>query len=444
MAKRFTADVVVVGAGTAGCYFAWRLGVAGYRVVVLEKRRLAELGTHYEVFHMDEARFEEFGIPPPRKDELLHYLPSHCSWSPDLSVRQEIRYPFFVMYKPAFHRRMHRYVRESGGTIIERAEVTDVVVRDGYLVGVRGMIGTAKFEATGKIIADASGIKGAVRTMLPAGFGVENDPIRDTDRFFVCLEFRDRIRGEHPRGGNAYMFHKAFWNPSYGKGSILGIGQPGSYANAWEKHRLWREEYFGDPGKVLKRRQGSVPFRRTPYSLVGNGFMVMGDAAFQNKTFSGEGVTSGFAACRIAARTAVKALGKNDVSRESLWEYNVRYFRGQGAKFAGSLAQLPATAELSREDVNFLFRKNIVFNARDFEELNRNYELRATPGKTLKTVLVLLLGMLFGGFSRAGFRQLISAAAKGGRVKGHYRRFPDDPRGFEDWARSARRLWGED
>ena len=58
---------------------------------------------------------------------------------------------------------------------------------------------------------------------------------------------------------------------------------------------------------MLKRLQGKTPYRRSPYSLVGNGFMVMGDAAFQTKPFSGEGVTSSFTACRIAAEVAAEA-----------------------------------------------------------------------------------------------------------------------------------------
>ena len=37
MAHRPETDVVVVGAGTSGCYLAWRLAQAGVRVLVLEK-----------------------------------------------------------------------------------------------------------------------------------------------------------------------------------------------------------------------------------------------------------------------------------------------------------------------------------------------------------------------------------------------------------------------
>ena len=57
-----------------------------------------------------------------------------------------------------------------------------------------------------------------VRTRLSDEFcnqnGVENDPIRDEDTLFVCLEFRDEIGVGYPTGLNFYPFHKAFWNPS--------------------------------------------------------------------------------------------------------------------------------------------------------------------------------------------------------------------------------------
>jgi flavin-dependent dehydrogenase len=156
------------------------------------------------------------------------------------------------------------------------------------------------------LVVDASGIAAAVRTLLPADFGVENQRVPAEDCFFVCLELRDELPEGVPTGSNGYMFHKAFWNKSWGDGAILGIGQPNSFDYAWGKHKEWREEYFGDPGKVIKRRQGVVPYHRPPFSLVGDGFMVIGDAANQNKPFSGEGVTSGFTACVIAAEVAIR------------------------------------------------------------------------------------------------------------------------------------------
>ncbi|MFN2165499.1 MAG: FAD-dependent oxidoreductase, partial [Anaerolineae bacterium] len=70
------ADVIVVGAGTSGSYFAWRLAQAGVQVLVLEKQRLVDLGQEIDIFHMDEVRFDQFGLEHPAGDELLDYHPT--------------------------------------------------------------------------------------------------------------------------------------------------------------------------------------------------------------------------------------------------------------------------------------------------------------------------------------------------------------------------------
>lgn len=453
MTHQLQADVVVVGAGTSGCYLAWRLGQAGFRTLVLEKRRLEELGQHMGIFHMDEVRFEEFGVPLPTEEEgeLIGYYPTGLAWSPDLQVKEEVRYAFYVMRKPAFQRRMHRYVVEAGGEILERVEVTEPLIEDGFVVGVRAMRCSElaegqdgePLEVRGRIVVDASGINSVVRTRLPDDFGVENDSIRDEDTLFVCLEFRDEIEGDYPTGLNFYPFQKAFWNPRWGNGAILGIGQPGSYEYAWQKHREWREEYFGDPGKVLQRMQGKTPYRRSPYSLVGNGFMVMGDAGFQTKPFSGEGVTSSFTACQIAAEVAADALRRGDVSRESLWDYNVRYFRGQGAKFASLFVQLPAAAELSRREVDYLFHHGIIFSGEDFRQMNLNYETEMGLGQTISMALKLVGGVLSGRFSSASLKRLLGVSSTAAKIKPLYQRFPETPAQFRAWVAEARSLWGE-
>ncbi len=442
--KKFQADVIIAGAGSAGCYLSMLLLDAGFRVIILEKRRLSDLGKHIDVFHMDEVRFKEFNIPLPEGKERFHYERSHTLWSPDLRTHFEVSYPFYVMHKPSFHQRMHRYVRARGGRILERAEVTGVLIEDGACAGVRGMAGRERFEARGRIVVDATGLKGAIRTRLPRDFGLETDGVTAEDSLFVCLEFRDRIKGDYPTGSNGYIHHKSFWNLGRSaKEVILGIGQPQSYAYAWQKHAEWREEYFGDPGRVVKRIQGSIPFRRSPLSLVGNGFMTVGDAACQNKPFSGEGVTSGFTACKIAAEVAVKALRAGDTSRNALWEYNVRYFRGQGAKFAAGLAQLPPTAELSSNDVNFLFKKGIIFNKSDFEELSLRYEVAMSAMKTILVSLRLLWGVIRGDFSSEGLGRLMKASGIGAKMKRHYIGYPDNPSRFEAWADKALALWRE-
>jgi len=140
---------------------------------------------------------------------------------------------------------------------------------------------------------------------------------------------------------------------------------------------------------------------------------------------------------------AAEALGAEDTGRQRLWAYNVRYFRGQGAKFAAGLAQLPAAAELSRSDVDYLFHRRVLFTSRDFEELNLNYEIRMGVGAMLRTAFVLAWGVMTRQFAGSSLRRFLQASATAGRLKSHYLDYPATPEGFDRWAGQAKRLWGE-
>ena len=63
--------VIVVGAGTAGTYFAKRLAEQGYRVLVVEKAPKEKLGSRLDIFHIDKELFEKFGVPAPSATDEL-------------------------------------------------------------------------------------------------------------------------------------------------------------------------------------------------------------------------------------------------------------------------------------------------------------------------------------------------------------------------------------
>jgi choline dehydrogenase-like flavoprotein len=87
MTRQFSADVIVVGAGTAGTFFTWRMAQRGYQVILLEGRAFAELGKAIEIIHMEQVRFDEFDIPQPEPPELIHTETVSYTYSPDLKVK---------------------------------------------------------------------------------------------------------------------------------------------------------------------------------------------------------------------------------------------------------------------------------------------------------------------------------------------------------------------
>jgi digeranylgeranylglycerophospholipid reductase len=446
--KQMSADVVIVGGGTAGSFTAWRLAQKGYKVLVVEEKKRGTLGANIGIFHMDEIRFAQFNIPLPEGKELIGRHETGLAWPPDGDSTKTVRYTFLVMELPLFIGRLQKYAEEAGadylfGTRCERA----VLLRD-KVVGIKVAKGTETVEILAKVVVDASGVDAAVRTTLPVRLGIETEHVKTTDFLYVILQYWDDIEekktGAFPSGLNFYPFHKAFINPSYGDGAIVGIGQPGRLKLAEKIQNEFLAERFPNVKHTLvKKTWGRTPYRRPPFSLVADGFVTVGDAAFMTKPFSGEGVTSGFTACQIAVETIDNAIKKDDVSKTTLWPLNHRYFTDQGAKFAGLFAQLPAAASLSRGDVNYLFKKDIIFSSFDFESMNADFEVKMGLGRLLSVAAKLIGGRVSGKLSKEGFKALLSAMGIAGKVRKHYERFPKDPARFPSWERKAKKLWGE-
>ena len=443
MNDSFKSDIVVIGAGTAGTYFAWQAAQEGVKVILLEARSLDVLGTNIEVIHMDQSAFAEFGVPEPQPPELIHLETVGVMWAPDRSITDKVEHPFYVLNMPALFNRLHGYAAQSGVEIIENANVTDLIIENDTLCGVSGEMKGKPFEVRAKLIVDASGMTGAIRTRLPDDFGIENKPINPAKVYCCCLELRSGLPEGSLTGSNSFLSESGFWNRSYGEDIIIGMSQRGGYEFTWQKHKEFRERNWGDPGKLVSRRQGLVPYRRSPFSLVGNGFLVVGDAAFQNRPFSGEGIISGWGACRAALPAVLKALSKGDVSRSALWGYNTTYFHDQGAKFAAAMAQLPAATEFNDKDTNYLFRHHIIFNGKDFAELAEKYEVSMGTGKLLNMMLIMLWGIISGQFQASTLKILLTVSSQAAKLKKHYENFPSDLELFPVWKEKAAQLWGE-
>lgn len=441
MTHSIDTDVLIVGGGPIGAYLGWKLSESGCDVHILEALPLDKVGDHIEVIHIDEVRFDEFEIPHPEAPELIHLSPFNKIWSVDRSSYFKMNYAFYVLNMPAYLQRLHRYMREAGGKLTEGARVEGIIFEDGFVKGVTGTLDGKPFEARARITVDASGMGGAVRTRLPDDFGVENTPVPVYQTFYSALELRSDIPEGYPTGSNSFLGTPGFWNMSYGDDVVLGMVIPGSAEAAWEQHRLWREERYGDPGKLVGKRVGCAPYRRAPASYVGNGFVAVGDSVYQNKAFSGEGIVSGYTACKIARGAIVDALARGDCSAAGLWDYNTAYFRGQGKKFAGVMAFLFEVNFFPPEDVDFLYQNRIIFSQDDYEHLNMHYELALPRERWEKVCRIIEKGVAEGKFDKKNFQRMKVLYDHAEEMKAHYAAYPETPAGIAAWSAKQKELW---
>jgi flavin-dependent dehydrogenase len=335
---------------------------------------------------------------------------------------------------------------ESEGVRYEfSTEFSELLYRDGRVSGAVVKRGAEEQTIRARLVVDASGINAVVRTTLPPDYGVENFKTAPDEKFYVVLRYITWLDPDRPRtvDSEGWTFYKAWVAPSYHeRGAIIGIGATGSFERAEEVFREFSEVITIPPHRVDKIERGVTPYRRPPYSVVGDGFLCLGDSACLTKPFSGEGVTSAWTLCKIAVDVVDRALQEDGgLTTEALWPINVRYFRDQGAKFAGILATVPSAANVTRRESSYLFEKDIIFSEADLIEMNRDFEMHLTSRKVLRIVGVITLGLMSGNYSFASLKALLRSVQMSGRIRSHYERFPSERAEFASWASAAEDLW---
>ena len=442
-------DILIIGAGTAGVYFGWQMARRGHSVVIVERSERAAVGRRLDVFHIDSVKFAEFGVPPPEEDspEFCVVLEEGISYSPEGKYPKVVKYPFHVMRLPLFLQRMFALAESEGVELAFETAFSGLVYEDGKIAGAVVEREGEQKTLRARLVVDASGINAVVRTALPPDYGVENFKIAPDEKFYVVLRYVTWLDPQRPRTVNSegWTFYKAWIAPSFHeRGGIIGIGATGSYDRTEEVFKQLTESISLPPHQVDKIERGVTPYRRPPYSVVGDGFLCLGDSACLTKPFSGEGVSSGWTLCKIAVEVVDRALReRNDLAADSLWPINVRYFRDQGAKFAEILATVPSAANATRRENSYLFQKDVIFSEEDLTDMNRDFEMHLTARKILKIFGVIVLGLLTGNYSFASLKALLRSVRISGRVRAHYESFPEDRSDFDSWVEVAEALWSQ-
>jgi flavin-dependent dehydrogenase len=248
--------------------------------------------------------------------------------------------------------------------------------------------------------------------------------------------------------GISYTFYKTWFAQHFGDNcSIFGNGQPGGFQNTERAFEIFNNIFSVPPYTLIEEHRATTTYRRSPYSLVSDAFACVGDSACMTEPHSGEGIKCAWGACELLIRKIHEVLSQENppeyLSRKILWDVNVQYFRNQGAKLAGLLSQIPEAANMSANDVNFLFKKDIIFSSKDFEDMNKYYELKIDAKRMRKIISKLLGGFLTGKLSGKAIKSMINSMKISGLIREHYEKFPDKLLLFPEWMEKADKLWSK-
>ncbi|MFA6032663.1 MAG: NAD(P)/FAD-dependent oxidoreductase [Myxococcota bacterium] len=443
-------DVVIVGAGFAGCLMARDLAANGFSVGLYEAmpagKPLKPL-----IIEMERSIFDRVGLPQPTGDEI----PYHPALLRALSPRGRVGFTLentnmpVAVYQDRQVEKICNMAVKAGAKYFTGHAATGPVVEDGRVTGVSFHTGRGRVQTVGaRLVVDASGFNAALVRRLPVSMGFnfpegENHVLVAENRLHKIDVEKARAavaRGVHgddelwARFGNygAYSTVFSFLSTKAERAYIL-IGYKRGASDMTADINRFRESQGYYAGEICGGR-GFIRIHHSLDRLVADGFMVVGEAACMVIPVNGSGAASALYAGQLASQTASVALEAGDLSTKALWPYAAAYQQSRGRILAALDVSRLVIDKFSSEQVGSMIEDGLM----TAEELDNTNKLRA-PGKIRARSIPGRLRALVKNPEMAP--RLVGMGLRLVKVLEHYKKYPAtyDPRAFESWrARSSK------
>ncbi len=443
-------DVVVVGASTTGCWFAYKMAKQGFQVLVLEKNKPDDVSREYDVFHMGKADMERFDLEIPEEGSPLREF----SFAHSTMISPYGNYPKACAEAPVIGLHKHDYImamaeraKNVGAEIIYEASFTDFIYDDNKkIIGAKYKTADGENEAYARIVADCSGIPAVARTKLPDTSVVGNFKLTNKDILYVVLYYAEYLKNDfNPRDLDGFFMQYKSWsapsdNPN---GAILGIGAFYSYSYAEEifKEHFMKNVKFPEY-KVERIEKGMTPYHISCYSLVDDGFIALGDAACHTKPTCGEGCTSSLVAGEIAVEVISNLLKSNKyLTKERMWSINKRYMTAQGKDFDSMRPLLMGVISLGYDEAEYLFENDVLFSQKILGGMDDGLDLN---GKDVSDIIKgIVNGVAKKQLKPSSIAKLVNGLKYSVQVGALYDNYPAQFEDFPEWKAKADKLWAE-
>jgi len=345
-------DVIVVGAGPAGCSSAYLLAKAGLRVLLVERGRSA--GSKLLWGGKAYAQPIREVWPELDKEAPIHRWVTRERFSfvwgdRVLTIEYKLgRSVAFTSYLPELVSWMARKAESAGALLVEDVRVDEIVVENGRVVGVRSGSDIVRAdvvidaEGANRILLEKLGLAERLNVNSSVALGVKEtlslDPRLIEERFnldkgegLAWLVAGDITRGL-PGGGFIYTMRD-----SISIGLVIPIGPAARAAEegtlkehvselieSFRLHpyfnRFWREADVIEYGGRMTLEGG---LSMMPKRLYAPGLLVVGDAAgfLVNTGYTIRGVDTAVYSGKLAAETVIEALNKGGFTEDNLKSY---------------------------------------------------------------------------------------------------------------------------
>ena len=445
-------DVIIVGLGPAGSSLAYLLKDSGLRVLGVEVAGPNRVWGKPCGDAIGKQHFIEAGLPFPQGDALMQVVDAIDIYSPSEKVKIRLQEPGggFMIDRTKYGLDLLREAEKKGVEVMLETHVLTPIIENGRLTGVK-----AKRKSDGKtlnikanIVVDATGSGAAVRRKLPDEWPVK-EPLRETDsavafRKIIEVDYdieepnviRIYINEKIAPGGYWWFFPKGKRIANVGLGVQRGRGYPHPRL-LYEKYLASRDE-VGRVVKIINEAGALLPTRRPANTLVWDNFISIGDNGFTVNPLHGGGMGYAMVAAKYASEVIVKAHETGDFTAKSLWEINLKYMRGLGAKQAGLDILRMYLQTLTNEEVEWAMKTGLA-TVDNVIETSLTGELRGINLSLLEKAKVLASLLK----RPTKLVQLMIVGEYMSRVKALYKKYPETPEELPQWVDNVEGLYRE-
>lgn len=348
-------DVIVVGAGPAGSFCARKLAEQGLRVVVFDRN--TEIGSPKRCGEgLSKNAEKRLGIKFPDYC-IAQHIDGAWVYAPNGTKVEITGQEGYILERKQSDKWLACEAANAGAKIFAKAKVYDVIKDNDFVCGVRVNFLGEDLEVRAKIVVAADGVESIVAkkaglnttcspALVDAGFQYEMSNIDLKDPHKIELYFGNEIA---PRG-YVWIF------PKGERRANVGVGIRG---NDVKTAKYYLDKFIaGRPdlkkGSIIEVNGGCVPVGGFLKNMVLNGLVAVGDAAHQVNPIHGGGMHEAMTAGKIAAEVIKKAFDKNDFSKETLDEYNKRWWKERGESLRKVEKIREAVEKLNDEQLNNL------------------------------------------------------------------------------------------
>lgn len=356
-------NIVVAGLGHGGIVAAALLSEKGYDVTVYEKGSEGTLGHDWTDMFEPEA-LEFAGLPMPRED-MFKYK-EDMTFSGPSSQKVLTQYITesnmqIVMERKDLYTYLIDFALERGVKIVYDCEVTAPIIDGERVVGIK----TAKGDVFGDLIIDSCGMNSPVRRNLPKGFNIQNE-IEDDGKIRIYRAFYNKCSDDEILGKFKIILYAGghpgiSWvscNDDY-TDVLIGRFKPFDEKEALEFTDFLRRNNPRLGKEKLRGGQfAEIPVRHNLSVMVADGYAAIGDCAFMPMPLIGNGIANAIMAGKILADTVLE--DENELyTAETLWGYQVGYYKKIGALLSPVECVKGALLKLDVKDVDYLFSTEI-------------------------------------------------------------------------------------